>query len=524
MRVLILGLDAFEPTLIQRWLDDLPSIKSLITQGCWGRLRSAPNMNSAPAWVSFATGVQPGKHGIYYFTEIPRGTYCRRLINAHSRRAPAFWKYLSQQGIRVGVVNVPITFPAEPVNGFLIAGMDAPSPQTKDFCFPPEVFSQIAGKLSSDYCIEPRIHGMMRRQDYQAAMRIILNALQARLELVLRLTELIPVDVLTVVFTAADVAQHFFWGFMDSRHPHYRRKNVPSEVRDFIRTVYRRLDQAAGDLVDAFNPDLTIVLSDHGAGFNQRGGDFLFPWLQKLGLLHTTSSLWRRFWARLHRTDCPPGMQPWPLLRDVYWDKTKVYCVGTDDLFINLKGREPLGIVSPSERRALEEELLDLLRRTVDPYTHQPTVEYADVAERIYHGPYTHLAPDILIRWATSHILNGLLTPRYEPVLAEGEPPLISGGHRLYGVLILAGDRIRTGKTLEADITDVAPTLLHWLGLPVPDHYDGRVLTELFEPDWLRCNPVRKRSIQVEQERGKSPKDDETWLVEERLRDLGYID
>lgn len=103
-------------------------------------------MNSAPAWASFATGVQPGKLGIYYFTEIPRGTYCRRLINARARRAPAFWSYLSQQSIRVGIVNVPISFPAEPVQGFVIAGMDAPSTQVEGFCFPPDIFSQVVEK------------------------------------------------------------------------------------------------------------------------------------------------------------------------------------------------------------------------------------------------------------------------------------------------------------------------------------------------------------------------------------------
>ncbi len=300
---------------------------------------------------------------------------------------------------------------------------------------------------------------MMQRQDYEAAMGTILKALEARLQLVIELTELISVDVLGVVFTAADVARHFFWGFMDPQHPHYHRKDVPFEARNFIHTVYRRLDQAVGELVATFDPELIILLSDHGAGFNQRGGDFLFSWLQHLGLLCCTSGLWRKIWTRLHKTDCPPGLQPWPLLRDVDWGRTKVYCVGTDDLFINLKGREPLGTVSPAEKSLLEEKLLYLLHHTVDPRTHLPVVEYADTAERIYWGPYTDLAPDILIRWSTRHILNGLLTPGYEPVLAGDKSPLISGGHRLYGVLIITRNRIYPNDTpLKADITDVAPT------------------------------------------------------------------
>jgi predicted AlkP superfamily phosphohydrolase/phosphomutase len=477
-------------------------------------------MNSAPAWSSFATGVRPGKHGIFYFTEIPEGTYCRRLVNAADRKALPFWRYLSQRNISVGVVNVPISFPAESVKGFLVAGMDAPRTGAEGFSYSKNFFNSVAGSLADSYIIEPMIGRMMRERDYAAAMEIVRTALQVRLEFIKRAVAQNPVEVLVAVFTAADVAQHFFWRFMDQDHPQYD-ESVSDEVSNFVKEIYHRLDSAVGDLMDLTSPDLVVLLSDHGAGFNQRGGDFLYEWLLKVGLLKERS-IGRQL--NLFNLSCPGETRPWPILRNVAWRRTRAYVVGTDNIYLNLRSREPRGKVNIKSKDALLKQIVDLLRQSTDPVTGEPVVDYVATAMETYDGPYAGHAPDITIRWRTQHVLNGIVTPGFEPVVADGPVPLINGGHRLFGTIVVSGQGIEARETLlDADIVDVAPTLLYWLGLSIPASYDGQVLMDAFAPDWRAAHPLIYVDYTEDVETLREPSEN-SRMVEDRLRDLGYID
>jgi predicted AlkP superfamily phosphohydrolase/phosphomutase len=521
-KILVVGLDAFEPSLVKMWSEEgeLPHLAELTKKGRWGYLRSVPNMNSAPAWSSFATGVNPGKHGIYYFTEIPERTYCRRLVNAGDRKAASFWSYLSQQGLSVGIVNVPISYPAEPVNGFLVAGMDAPNSNAEGFSYPDGFYSDVAQNLSEPYVIEPMIGSKIREKNYETAMQMVRSALKARLEFVNRALLRCPVDVLVTVFTAADVAQHFFWRFMDQGHPQYK-ESVSDEVRNFVKEIYGRLDKAVGELIEVTCPDLVLLLSDHGAGFNQRGGDFLYEWLVKVGLLKEWQIMHKPKWLG---PSCSKGTSPWPILQNVAWRQTRAYAVGTDDIYLNLRSRDPLGQVLPASKDKLIEHITDLLEDSVDPVTKEPIIDYIAPAAEIYDGPHTMRAPDITIRWRTKHVLNGIATPGFEPVIPDGPLPLINGGHRLLGTLVVAGRGIEAKeKLLTASIMDVAPTILHWLELPIPSSYDGKVLTEVFTREWCATHPIvhtdYRSMTHPEQEHSEDHK-----AVEDRLRDLGYID
>ena len=128
MRVLVIGLDGVTFDLLGPWIEagELPNLRRLMEQGAWGRLQTTMPPISSSSWSSFLTGVNPGKHGIFDFARRVPGTYDQELTNAARRHGRSLWRILSDAGRRVGVVNVPMTFPPEPVNGFLISGMDAP--------------------------------------------------------------------------------------------------------------------------------------------------------------------------------------------------------------------------------------------------------------------------------------------------------------------------------------------------------------------------------------------------------------
>jgi len=563
-RLLIVGLDGATFDLIRPWVEEgrLPTIARLLEEGVSAPLLSVPNMNSAPAWSSFATGLNPGKHGIFYFDELIPGTYTKRYLNGSFRHGAPFWRLLSQAGYRVGVINVPMTYPAEEVNGYMLAGLDTPAPGSPAFSYPRHLAAELQAQVG-DYIIEPGVPGYIKAGRRDRARERIFEALEKRLAYALHLAQTFPTDVMVVVFTATDAVQHFFWKDMDPQHP----EHDPDEAAtygDTILQVYQRLDRAVARLVDAMPEATVMLMSDHGGGFNQRGAEFLNPWLAEQNLLQfaapgatatdgpgsrarnaVSSTLrWGYRWVDSHFSReakqrlarLLPGLrgrvEGSMTFQGIDWGHTRAYAFGArDDLWINLRGREPRGTVEPGEEyEALRDLLIQRLKESRDPLRDEPVVEWAVRREEAYTGPFVERAPDVLIQWRTDFVLSGLYLPQEgkpKPQPPTPKPSLNNGGHRPHGILIMAGEGVRRGLILpEAQLIDLAPTILHLFGVPVPQEMDGRVLQEAFVPG----GEPGQRDVQRSDSAGGEPtggaeySDEEARLIEERLRGLGYID
>ncbi|WP_423226479.1 alkaline phosphatase family protein [Candidatus Amarolinea aalborgensis] len=130
-RCYVIGLDGATFDLILPWVAQgkLPAFADLLRRGAWGQLRSTVPPMTGPAWTTFATGANPARHSIYDWVYREPGTYNFVPATARNRRLPSLWSLLSAAGRRVCVVNVPMTFPPEPVNGLLISGLPTPSKQ-----------------------------------------------------------------------------------------------------------------------------------------------------------------------------------------------------------------------------------------------------------------------------------------------------------------------------------------------------------------------------------------------------------
>ena len=128
-KVICIGLDGATFDLIRPWLSKgkLPNIGRIIKDGVWGELESVIPPVSAPAWTSFMTGKNPGKHGIFGFKKEKQGTYEELFVNRKLIKSETLWKCLSDVGKKVIVINVPLTYPPEEINGYLMSGMDTPS-------------------------------------------------------------------------------------------------------------------------------------------------------------------------------------------------------------------------------------------------------------------------------------------------------------------------------------------------------------------------------------------------------------
>ena len=259
-----------------------------------------------------------------------------------------------------------------------------------------------------------------------------------------------------------------------------------------------------------------MILSPHGGGFNPRGNDYLPDWLQVMGLLYTTNG----------KGHASTGVGPAPTPAEIDWARTMAYRVGTDAININLRDREPQGIVPHSQYDSLCQEIITWLLATVDPENGEPAAEMVAMGRDLYHGPFADQAPDIMIRWRTDRVLSGLETPGYRTVRGWGVP-LVSGSRRQYGVLLATGQGLRRAQRVHGmHVTDLAPTLLHLLGSIVPARLDGVVRTDLFEPAWLAMYPVVEElpATRPKSRAGQKARLRDEQLIEERLRGLGYID
>ena len=559
-RLLIIGLDGATFDLIRPWAaaGKLPNIARLMETGVSAPLRSVPNQNSAPAWSSFATGKNPGKHGIFYFDERIEGTYNKRYLNGGFRQGESWWMIASGYGKVVGVINVPMSFPAEPVKGVMLAGLDAPSVDSPGFGYPPDLMRELQTNVG-EYTIEPGLPSYMKMGRKDQAEKALFDTANRRAAYARYLMASRAWDVFHITFTAPDNSHHFFWKDMDPAHPEH---DPVDAVRygDTIERVYRRMDEIIGELT-ALAPDAAVMLmSDHGGGFNQRGAEYLNDWLASIGLLHYLDEQGPEKGAikeRIKQTALAPAKWGYNLVDrtmpretklklvkllpgvrermemaltfgNIDWSRTKAYAYGArDDLWINLQGREPGGIVSPSEYEALRDEIIAKLHASRDVLDHQPVLEEAIKREQVYHGPNAHKSPDILIRWKTTRVIRGIYLPQpgqQPPAVPPLSPNLNNGGHRLHGIFVMAGPGLRQGYAFDEGVLwDLAPTILHYLALPVPDDMDGRVLAESFDPTWLDEHPVSFSEGAGESGQGADYDLDDQALIDERLRGLGYV-
>jgi predicted AlkP superfamily phosphohydrolase/phosphomutase len=534
VKLLIVGLDAATLDLINPWIAQgkLPNIARLMSAGASGRLASIVPPVTPQAWTSFMTGKNPGKHGIFEFVEMPSGTYSLRYLDASSRRAKTVWRMLNDAGYTVGTMNIPFTYPPEHLDGFQISGMATPS-EDSPFIYPPELRSELEGSLGR-FRLDQRFLGFMstnprRRQVLDDMKNLDSQWLRASLYLI----EKHPADVMMFTFMSIDTVQHHFWQYMDPSH-HYYDATAAHEFGDAIFRVYQWLDHALARILEKVSPDTSVfVVSDHGGGPTSDRILYLNRFLAQLDLLHyvetknsplqKSAKNFRRWSYDLLRGSLSSRQKiqlanAFPTLRkrfetavtsytNIDWSRTKAFCsevlASPPGIWINRKGVRPAGIVDEGEYDSLLRLITQRLGELRDPRTGDTIVKRVFHRDEIYHGPYRDEAPDLTLDWwDTSLFSTSPSLPEHTaepPVeIIEHKPPTTAewgGTHRRDGILIAHGKPFRKGIEIEgARLIDMAPTILHLMGEPVPDDMDGSVLEELFEPEFLARHPIQTRS------------------------------
>jgi predicted AlkP superfamily phosphohydrolase/phosphomutase len=499
------------------------------------------------------TGKNPGKHGIFEFVEHKPHSYDLRYVNGGSVQGKKLWDILTDAGKRVCVINVPFTYPPNKVNGYLIAGLDAPGPHS-NFCYPPELMAELTQKFG-EY--------KLRRNPYKAKPETYLREIIEQFDYVLKVAKYLKAkeswDLFVVVFEATDLVQHFYW--------HYAFPEVfgirPPEngvLKEAIVSVYERIDQGLGELLDLCSADETVmVMSDHG--FSPcRKIFFMDKWLHEESYLTYSETDGKaytltRFLHRAFQKYFPNKLKDQiisrtPRLRDqmrsylttatIEWPRTKAFSLGIDstNIFINLEEKFPHGIVRRGrEYEELREEIVGKLEGLTDPSTRERIVERVYRREELYHGDCLSKAPDLLVTWKDFEYNtrrgysgggNGLLGSSLEFSDVSGYSSLQkSGTHHVDGIFIARGPMVRNRDSFSgARIIDLAPTILYLLGESILGDMDGRIIEEIIQDTFLLKNPAQHGSGGDSDEKTTSVYYDqsEQEYIRDKLKGLGYID
>lgn len=548
--VVIVGWDSASFDVIGPWLEagELPNLQKLIAEGVSGKLRSTIHPMSGPAWASFMTGKNPGKHGIFDWTRHVDGNYNASLVNSTSLRSKTLWEIANEAGFTTGVVNVPVTYPPYAVDGYLVSGLLTPSVKS-DFVFPPHLADELH-RAADGYVI----HGQEWYVEGKEAMCIedTLAALEKRGRAVMHLLRTRPCDLNVFVFTATDSIQHRFWKYMDPDFPGY--KPEYTQYADAVLRVFQKADTILAEILAQLSKDAAvIVVSDHGAGPLYKL-IFINRWLMQLGLLKLKDRTATRFkrwlvenqvllwvysvlnkigltnlYLRIPRSKRGQVVSSFLTADDVDWSRTKAYATGDfGQIRVNLSGREPQGIVSPGkEYEDLIAFITDKLYELQDPETGEQIVDRVYKKDEIYSGECLELAPDLLFVAQEYAYISSKHFGFEESELMVRSDYANSGNHRQDGVFVAWKKGIKRGEIAQgAQIIDVAPTVLYLMGVPVPEDMDGRVLTEIFDEAYLADHPLRRQrytAVEKDQTSDEAYSDEDADEVRRRLEDLGYL-
>ncbi len=548
--LVVLGWDAATWDLLSPWVADgkLPNLARMMESGSYGPIRSTALPVSPAAWSTIITGQNPARHGVFDWFARKAGSYDVEYVHTGQIKARPVWEYFNAAGKRIGVFNLPMLYPAVPLDGFMLSGLAAPEASSSGFAYPRGLAVELTENVGPFWHAETEVYRYGRERAY---LQNVLDLLEYQKRVVDYLIQKHPCEVYLLVFMQADHMQHKFWRYLDSTYPGYD-PEYDAQFSEAILQVFQALDDHLGDLRARFGEDTNFVLlSDHGGG-PVHGIMYINRWLHEIGMLHLRSnpSTRLKFWVaktdligKAYRAVSRLGLgkianlvskpardkvlNSFMSFDDIDWARTKAYARGAfGQIYVNLKGREPGGIVSPGEEYdQVVDQLMAALEKLPHPETGEPLITDIHKKADVFDGPYIEGAADIIFSIQDylyqSSVKMGLDS---EGILGKSEYE-DSGGHRPDGIVVMSGPGIGKGVSITgAGIADILPTVLALAGVPVPDDLDGRPLMEAF-------TDAQRGSVRfVSGESGALPDtatpeldSDELAEIEDRLRSLGYL-
>ena len=508
-RILVIGLDAAEATLIEAWAAEglLPTFAGLISGGAVYRLGNPMETLPGAIWPELVSGRSSGQAPLYYHPrQVRSGEAAYRPIEAAEVDAEDYyWVRASRAGRRVAVIDMPQTVASPDLNGIQLFEWGLHDRNFNIASAPPALLDDIRARYG-DHPVPHCDRHKRRPEGYRALRDDLLAGAESKTRLLLDAMGREDWDLFSCCYGETHCVGHQFWHFRDDGHP-WHDPDAPAEFREAVRDVYRRVDAGIGELIAAAGAGATVlVVASHGMGPYNGGPQLLPEVLVRLGLgsdgghgtlasralrkaqevVHQAPRPLQPLLKTLARTGPVKGIQSAAgcLINPLESPKTRA-CVLRNNrcgaIRLNIRGREPFGRVEPgAEAAALTTEIRRELLALKDPATGEPIVARVTTATEAF-GPDHHPdVPDIMVVFRTDlGVIERCASARVGEVYVENYHPNIprSGDHTVESRLWAFGPGITPGGGVHAgNVLDLAPTVLALLDVPIPPATDGRPL------------------------------------------------
>lgn len=460
-KLVVIGLDGAPYNLILDLIkkQKLPTFKKLINDGTSGTLYSTLPPISPVAWTSMLTGLNPGKHGVFGFTECNSS----KPISSDAIRGKSIFDFLSASGKKVVSYNVPYTHPPFQTNGIMISGF--PTPNNKPLTYPAE-FIDILASIVPDYRVD-----VDSKKNVDDFVNEIFRLTSIRFKLINYLLSNYEYDFFMSVITMTDRIQHKLYGYLYSSNLCYE------TYSDILINYYALIDKYLKNLIKGVSEDTYFILvSDHGfEPINYYvGSNFI------LNKCKTSRSFFSR-------TNLTYKIRKYPLIKkmllklmpdDVLYSVQK--SLPEEEVFFNLLPFIKINITDSSNKENKKNEVIKMLKKIIDPEGNKIVDMILDPSE-IYKGKHTKSAGDLLLLLNEGYIIKkysqeGFSRPNKKLFDDTGSHYNLTSQK---GIYILNGPGIQKGKKMDTRIINIAPTILDLMGLFREPFMDGVSLLEL---------------------------------------------
>jgi len=533
----MLGLDGATYSVLEPAFEagHMPHFRALMERSAQGVLTSTVPPYTPPGWTSIFTGQNPGRHGIFGFTlgnvQRPGG-----LVRLDRVASPAIWNAVNAQGSRMGVFNVPMTFPPPAVDGFAVSGMLTPEGGGEtpgNYTYPESLAEQIKNEVGG-YQIDIEVDYAQDWKSTDIIERLSKNVAAKRSALKFLLDKEPDLPILFAVLEAPDRLMHVHYKYIDPNCEHYHRPEA-EPIRTRAWEFFDEMDHMIADMLSWAGSDAYVLtMSDHGFGPKDKSVNVNVA-LREWGLLavggagQVTRSASVRKVARRAKKVLPKKV--WQKAKgaaqaSIDWSRTSAFSapIPQQGIYINLEGREPHGIVPRSRYESVRDEIIERLSGLTDPDDGRPVVDRVFKREEVIEGPEAINAPDLfpVCRAYSYELSDGL----YSPSVLDDYRDLPRGFHHMDGIFGIAGPDIQPKRGCSAILYDMAPTALYLAGLKLPE-MDGRVLIELLPASKVAGRPVEIEAMDLplagEGVASTPYSAEEEAQIEESLKNLGYL-
>jgi predicted AlkP superfamily phosphohydrolase/phosphomutase len=552
-RTLIVGLDGACWPYLSPLMEDgrLPTLQNLVVGGAYGELESTMPPVTPVAWTSFATGKNPGKHGIFSWLWRRPGTWEFLPFSGTQRVGTPWWQYLNKQGIRVGLVNIPMTYPPASIEGFTICGFGAPA-NSPNLTYPASLLHEL--KEGFGWSGDSLDGDISDSDGGWHAFEVGKNVQDQNVRIALHLADQYAVDVLAINLMLLDHCNHL------------------ASDQAVLEEAIVQCDRHLSALMDGFNPDNVLVFSDHGSR-RVKGSFLLGLWLHDHGylrwkkrrnlskadlnwLLHgllkqyrgwdgitekwvralsrellslLPEAVSRRFW-KMVGARAPILYEQYRFEGETDFSRSPVHLEDWGTFYLNTATRNPGGFLSLEDCEQIRQELSERLLDICDPDTNDPLISRIYRSDELYKGQLAELAPDLALdyfssQWSLTKGFPANVKPRARYFILPRER--WNGDHTWEGMFVFSGDLLQSNSVSQAaHIMDVPTTLLYMYGCSIPEDWDGKVLLELIEAGYVGSH---KPTTQPGDDPAVSASDydyseQEIAQISARLRSLGYLD